>query len=70
MPFKGIKGGKRNGAGRKRLWNGEAEKQTARGVYIGAQNVKKWVFLKERFGFVTDSDFTAFLLRLAEQQSL
>ncbi|GAB6029798.1 hypothetical protein CHUAL_005512 [Chamberlinius hualienensis] len=61
-----MKGGKRAGAGRKRLWNNHAERQAARGIYIGAQNVKKWVYIKERLGYMNDSDFAAFLLDLAD----
>jgi hypothetical protein len=39
-------------------------------IYIGAGNARRWIILKKKLDYESDVDFVAYLLDLAEPQSV
>lgn len=46
------------------------DKRNVNNIYIGACNARRWIILKKRLDYHSDVDFVAYLLDLAEPQSV
>jgi hypothetical protein len=46
------------------------DKRSVNNIYIGAGNAKRWIILKKKLDYESDVDFVAYLLDLAEPQSV
>lgn len=51
----------------KRTFN---DKRIVNNIYIGAGNARRWIILKKKLDYESDVDFVAYLLDLAEPQSV
>jgi len=46
------------------------DKRIVNNIYIGAGNARRWIILKKKLDYQSDVDFVAYLLDLAESQSV
>lgn len=46
------------------------DKRIVKNIYIGAGNARRWIILKKKLDYESDVDFVAYLLDLAEPQSV